>query len=700
MAGKTKRLALALLAGQLQIAAAETGTEAGIDKLLAMSLEDLMAVTVKISTSTAQTLAKAPSAVSVITADDIRATGATNLVDVLQGVPGIYIRHNYFGNRPLITFRGAAGTHALLMINGAPVKDLVWNSGIYWHGLPTSMIERVEIIRGPGSALYGSDASAGAINVITKTAGRIAQSEAGVRAGSFDTLSAWLQHGATWNGLDINFTADVSRTDSHRPLIERDNQTARDAGAGPGVSYAPGRAEFGWENQDLRFSAAHGHWRLHADLMRKSNVAVGLVGAGVLDPTTRGGDRRYNVDLFYDNPAYAKDWGLNAEVRYVDLYYTSGNGFQERPPGFACTGASTCGDAAVGTYANGWINQQRSAERRLNLELSGLYTGIRSHALRVGGGYMVQNLRLVEHYANYGKAADGSQIPLNSGLVDLSDSPYAFAPEKTRKVRYLFVQDVWNIAPAWELTAGARYDDYSDFGGTTNPRLALVWQTSDRLTTKLMYGQAFRAPSYLELYAGAGGVLPNSALKPERSKTWDLGFSWSAAKDLTLGLDFFRFEQTDLIGSVASKYQNVGTYTASGVEAEAQWQATKTLRLAGSLTRRAEEDTPYRSFNVPKQKTYLRADWAFMPRWNWNLQATRTGAHNLPAVATKPLAAYTLVDTTLRYSCCKDWEVAASVRNLFDTDAREYAGTNTSFWISEHLPLPRRNLYLEARYRF
>lgn len=684
MARMTKRLALGLLAGLLQASAADAAAEAGIDRLLSMSLEELMAVKVRISTNIEQTPAKAPSAVSVITADDIKATGSTNLVEILQSVPGIYIRYNIFGNRPLVTFRGASGTHALLMINGAPIKDLVWNSGIFWRGLPTSMIDRVEIIRGPGSALYGSDASAGAINIITKTAGKIRQTEAGARAGSFDTQSAWLAHGTEWNGFDINFTADVSRTDSHRPTIARDGQTTKDASSGTSVSYAPGRAEFGWENQDLRFSLAREHWRLNADFMRKSNVAVGIVGSGILDPVTRGGDTRYNLDLFYDNAEFAKDWGLNAELRYLNLDYTSGNGFQERPPGYE------------GTYPQGQINQQRAAERRLNFEASGLYRGFKAHALRVGGGFVSQNLYEVEHYVNYGTGPTGAALPAGGPLVSLTDTPYAFAPEKTRQIRYLFLQDVWTMAPDWELTAGARYDDYSDFGGTFNPRLALVWQSTERLTTKLMYGRAFRAPSYLELYAGAGGTLPNASLQPERSNTWDLAFSWSASKDLKLGVDFYRFVQSNLIGALAGRYANVGEYTARGVELEAQWQATEVLRLSGSLTRRAEDDSPYRSFNVPKQKTYARADWAFMPNWNWNLQATRIGRHILPSTATKPLGAYTLTDTTVRYAHGRHWEFAASVRNLFDVDAREYASSS----LPDFLPLPRRSLFAEATYKF
>ena len=660
-----------------------------MDQLLSLSLEELTRTKIKISTNTEQALAKAPSVVSVITAEDIRATGATNLTEILQTVPGIYIRANLFGFRPQVTLRGAAPTHTLLMVNGSPVKDLVWSSSIFWKGLTTTMIERVEIIRGPGSALFGSDASAGVINVITKTAGKITQSEAGVRAGSFDTRAGWVQHGGEWNGFDIGFTAEQSHTDGHNPYIAVDGQTARDNTFGTQISYAPGHARYGWDGTDIRFSMARGNWRLLADHLRHSNVEIGLTGASVLDPLTRGSDSRSSIALFYNNDEFAQDWSLNTELRYFHLDYTSGDGFQEYPPGYT---------DATGTYPDGFINQMRSAERGFVAEGSGLYTGLKTHAIRLGGGYNSENLYFVEQFINLGTGPDGNPLPAGGPLVNVSDSPYAFAPEKTRRIHYLFLQDIWTLAHDVELTAGARYDHYSDFGGSLNPRLALVWQSTDRLTTKLLYGEAFRAPSYLELFALTAASRPNPDLAPEKTQTWDLSFSYLASKDLKLGLGFYQFEQSDLITTDPSKqyqYQNMGSNTSRGVELEAMWQATKTLRVSGNLTSRNDSNSPFNT--VPKQTAYLRTDWAFMPHWNWNIQANWVGNRSLPAGDSRsPIDAYTLVDTTLRYSHHRDWEFAASMRNLFDVDAREY----TSRSLPNNLPLPGRSFHAEIRYRF
>ena len=394
----------------------------------------------------------------------------------------------------------------------SPCKDLVWSSGIYWKGLTTNMIERVEIIRGPGSALFGSDASAGVVNVITKTAGKIKQAEAGVRAGSFDTQAGWVQAGGDWNGFDIGFTAELSHTDGHNPFIAVDGQTASDLTYGTHVSTAPGNARYGWDSADLRFSMARGNWRLLADHLsprQRGNRADRRCRAGSANPWER---QPIQHPLFYSNNEFAQDWGLNAEARYFHLDYTSGDGFYERPPGYT---------DATGTYPDGFINRMRSAERGYVVEGSGLYTGLKQHAIRLGGGYSSENLYLAEQYINLGTGPDGNPLPAGGPLVDISDSPYAFAPERTRQIRYLFLQDIWTIAHDLELTAGARYDHYSDFGGSLNPRLALVWQSTDRLTTKLLYGEAFRAPSYLELYALTAASRPNPDLAPE--KTQNLG---------------------------------------------------------------------------------------------------------------------------------------------------------------------------------
>lgn len=640
--------------------------------LLDLSWEELTQVKVIIATGTEQTIDKAPAIVTVITSDDIKKTGATNLTEILESVPGVHINANSFGNRPLVHMRGTGSFQTLLMINGNDTRDLMWAFGIFWKGIPVSAIERIEVIRGPGSALYGADASAGVINVITKTAGKIKETEVGLRAGSFDTQTAFMQTGGEWNDLKLGLTAEFSTTDGHNPDIDADR------------SNTTGKANYGWDNQDIRFSIANEHWQLLANYIKHDDLETGMSGGGYFDPVTDADDERFDIDLNYNNQTFGNNWGLDAKLHYQDLEYSSNNGFQESP--------------ADMNYSDGTINHMSSSERQISFETSGLYSGFEQHSLRVGVGYDWQDLYRVEQEVNFGTGPDGNPITPGDPIVDISGTPYAFAPERTRRIEHLFVQDVWTFAEGWELTAGARYDHYSDFGDTINPRVALTWQSTEHLITKLMYGQGFRAPSFQELYADTSRSLHNSNLDPEESETVELAFSYAATKDLHLGMNLFNFEISDFISRDANmQYQNTGRHKIIGVEMEARWQASKYLSFSGNYTYRDPDDNDFRQVTEAEQEAYFRSDWQFQAGWNWNLQASWIADRNRSDGDPRSnLDDYIITDTTFRYTGLKQWEFAASVRNLFDENAREHTGRS----VPDDLPLPERNIYAEVRYKF
>jgi outer membrane receptor protein involved in Fe transport len=285
-----------------------------------------------------------------------------------------------------------------------------------------------------------------------------------------------------------------------------------------------------------------------------------------------------------------------------------------------------------------------------------------------------------------------------------SGASFTRIPVRGRDNSYFFVQDVWKFAEHWELTAGARYDHFFGASGALNPRAALVWETTERLTSKLIYGRAFRMPSFLELYVTTNATTPNSNLAPEKSRTWEMAFNYRLTHNLNLGANLFHYVQANPIADASGTFSNVDPHTIRGLELEALWQATQTLRIAGNVTlRKADQEQYVRlgvadHFSVPNHDAYLRADWAFLPKWNWNLQANYTGRRSHLVSDTRgPLHAQTVADTTIRYYHGSEWEFAASVRNLFNEDAREYSGLTT---IPNYLPMPKRNLYVEARYKF
>jgi iron complex outermembrane receptor protein len=152
-----------------------------------------------------------------------------------------------------------------------------------------------------------------------------------------------------------------------------------------------------------------------------------------------------------------------------------------------------------GAFVDGMIGNPYKWERHERLSATAAYTGFDAHRLRFGIGYVHQDLYRARETKNF----NPDFSPIGSGsradVTDVTDT-VPFARPHDRTALYGYAQDEWNFARDWTLTAGVRYDRYSDFGGTTNPRLAVVWEAAYNMTAKLLYGSAFRAPAFQELY--------------------------------------------------------------------------------------------------------------------------------------------------------------------------------------------------------
>ncbi len=284
-------------------------------------------------------------------------------------------------------------------------------------------------------------------------------------------------------------------------------------------------------------------------------------------------------------------------------------------------------------------------------------------------------------------------------------------PPELRKVDYLYAQDEWNIVRDWTLTAGVRHDNYSDFGGTTNPRLALVWDATQDLTAKLLYGAAFRAPSFNEQYGINPVANGNPNLKPETIKTLEEAFSWQARKNTQLNLNFFHWQAESLIQTVANPapapgatYQNSGKQYGGGVELEGVWDASSVVRLTGnySYQQAIDEATNQDSGYAPHNHIYLRGDWRVASGWLTSTQINRVSDRLRAAGDTRaPVPDYTTVDITARTTFDKI-ELAASVRNLFDAIVLEPTlpgSTPANVPIPNDLPMAPRSLWLQATYK-
>jgi iron complex outermembrane receptor protein len=671
--------------------ASDTSQPSRFDTLMAMNLEELIEVEVSVATGSNKPLKLAPAIASVITAEDIERMGATSLDEILETVPGVHVAPS--GNAwfsPIWSIRGihtSINPEVLLLINGVPLTSNYTGNRNFNFRMPVSMISRVEVIRGPGSALYGADAYSGVVNVITKSAGDIDGTEAGFRGGSFDTYDGWAQHGGNYGGWDLSLGLEWAGSDGDNGrIVERDYLHAIGAAA---LSNAPGPVDTHYETLDGTLQINKGGWDFHL----YGQLAESAVGPGGAQAITYGNDfdsQTLLTDLTYHNNHLLDDWDLSCRLYYSFIYYDAF--VQYFPTAFL----NMLGNP-IGTSEDGGI------------EVAGLYDGFDSHKLRLGAGWKNYEFE-PNQYKNFGPPAGANQF---GPLVHVTDPNQIYISDANRQLFYGLIQDEWTLAEKWELTAGVRYDDYSDFGSTINPRVALVWQTTDMIVSKLLYGHAYRAPTFSEQYLKNNPVgVGNENLDPDSVRTYELAFEYQPRKTLQVKLNLFHYEADDLIAltgnTMPQMYTNIDEQEGNGFEIELDWQPYKQLILRSNFAyQRSENKTlDHVVHDAPQMQFYLNPHWDFLPDWSLDCQyfwvADRPRALGDPR---EKIDDYQLVNLTLRRtSIAEHWDSAAAVRNLFDEDAREPSPFDATAplgaFIPDDYPLEGRSFWIEVRYHF
>lgn len=631
----------------------------------------------------------APSVATVITAAQIEKMGATTLDEILETVPGLHVAPsglNAFSS--IWSIRGVRtniNPQVLLLLNGVGINSATNGGRVHRYNMPVSMISRVEVIRGPGSAIYGADAFAGTINVITKDGHEVDGTQTGIRYGSFETIDGWLQHGASYGSWNVVAGIEVRKTDGD------DNRVISQDGLGSAPpSLAPGPLDTRREHVDLNLAVnKDDRWigRFYGSWVNDTGM-----GPGAIQVLNNNGstikNNQYLLDLIYNNSDIIAD--LDLSLKGSHLYQKGDNYFQFYPSGM------------MNMLGNPIATMQTTG-----LELVGKYNSFTSHVLRSSLGVKYYKIE-TDQYKNFGPGVSDQF----GALVSVKGTPYIFMENQDRTLWYLSLQDEWSLARGWALTAGVRYDDYNDIGSTTNPRLALVWETMPELTSKLMYGRAFRAPSFQEQHFQANPVITgNSNLAPETIDTYELAFDWQPTNNLRIVPSFFYYEIEGLIefvGPLPSQAQNNGARKGQGLELEADWQVIDNLQLKANFSyqRSKNKETDELIADTPEVQFYTEANWAFLPEWNLNGQYIWIGdRHRASNDPRSDIDDYGLVNVTLRRkNIAKHWDVAMSVRNLFDEDAREPSPYDPAAplgaQIPDDYPMEGRAFWAELRFHF
>jgi len=667
---------------------------------------------ISIATGSLQPISKAPAVASVITAKEIKASGATTIQEVLELIPGLHIGVSSMNRmRPVFSLRGnhtANSAQVLILMNGIAILDLFNGNILPNIHLPVTNIARIEVIRGPGSAIYGADAFAGVINIITKISEDINGIEVGVRVGSFNTKNVWALYGGQLTQWNVALSSEYSKSDGDQGrIIDSDLQTILDNKYDTTASLSPGPLDTRYESIVNNLHIANDRWAFNVQSWHQYDTGVGAGSAQALDHQGKGDIEQYL--LVFDHQSLSSSAGWKFNSRFSFFYNDFNAKFYAFPPGarlpIGNDGNVDFMSQRIVDFPDGFIGNPSSIKKVTSLELISYYSGWKNHHWRVGIGSKWQALNSKET-KNFGPGViTPNQSVVSGDLSDVTGTDFIYIKDTRRRNQFVSVQDEWHMVRDWLLTAGVRYDNYSDFGSTINPRLSLVWETWHDLTSKLLYGHGFRAPAFAELRAINNPILlGNPDLKPETIRTLELVFDYRPISNFKFIFNLFRYEIKDLIEYVdddgepggSSTAQNNKNQQALGVEFEADWQLTRQFRLTGnfSLQNAKDSDSNESVPDAPNKQLYIAANWQLANKWFVRLDGFRVmDRKRLAGDRRDAVKDYNWINLTVRAEQIFEYgSLTLGVRNLMDSEAHEPAGRS----IPNDYPLPSRSIYLAA----
>ena len=629
-----------------------------------------------------QTVSRSPAIMSVITARQIRQMGARTLSDILEMVPGFDITMNKNGTREI-------GVRGVLLTDSSKVKILIdghsinepATGGATWifDSLVVDNAKRIEIIRGPGSALYGQNAFLAVINVITKDTDDIDGFQLTTGGGSFDTQNHNILFGKEYKDLKVSGFLDYFDTEGFSKKIEEDIISTDP------TSLAPGRSQNEKERTDLNLKLSYKNLEINSKYMNREKEGYLGFDLALSDDTTWY-DTYAFIELNY-NLKLSEKFNITPKAYYD--YYNSDSWVESRPDGFSS-----------GTYPDGIKAVTRYKEQTLGFETQFNYNLFEGNELTFGLQYEWIHQGDIHYGTNIHPITNA---PLSSFTDFTHDLP--FTRKVTRHIYAFYLQDEWSITEDIDFTAGVRHDRFTRFEGTTNPRFGMIWRFIEDAHLKLLFATAFRAPNFNEMFFVNNPVeIGNPNLDPEKINTFEAGLDYNFTDHIRGNLNYFYNRIRDRIqkdSQTPSQDQNQGGARIKGVEAElkAEWQNNN--YAYANYTFQDAEDTRMRNrlAFVPVHKANFGINVGFWKYANANLNTFVSGPRPREDGDTRrDLPSYTLSNFTLiGKSFIDNFEIRGSVFNLFD---KSYDDPSPMDTVPTDYPQQGRSLRIEFRFSF
>lgn len=590
-----------------------------------------------------QKASEAPASVSVVTGEEIRRFGLRTLADVVRRARGFYAtndrNYTYLGVRG-INCPGDYNTRVLALVDGFRVNDPVYGQATMGREFPVdvALIDRVEIIRGPSSSIYGTNAFFAVVNVITKRGRDVAGVELSSEAGSFESFGGRAVHGfktkSGWEGLVSASVFDSAGQSLFFPEFADVN-----GGVSRGADFERTRRFFGSLSYgDFQFEARHAS--------RRKGVPTASYGTVFGDPGTSTVDESTHFGVQYRRrTGGGSDWTGRVYIDHSD--YRGDYVYDHAEEGEPVLG----------------VNRDRGRGARWGGELTWTRQLARRHLFTLGTEFR-NNFRLRQENFN-------SPNPPSEQSVSLSE-------ERSSMMWGFYAQDEFRLSESVLLNVGLRadYDGFVQDYWNASPRLGLIYAPSPKTNLKLLYGEAFRAPNAFELYYDDNGQSQKAALnlKPEKIRTGELSLDRYVGNHLLVSGSVYHFRVRQMISLCTDKedqllvFANQDALRGWGVEAGLEAKASSGLeaRVSASVQKAEAVGADGDLVNSPRlmskmslavplfdQRLFAALDALYLSGRN-TLGGGRADSHFL------------LHATVFAARLASDWELSASVYNLFD----------------------------------
>ena len=593
----------------------------------------------------------APGSVTVINRKQIEQKGGESIVDLIRGTAGINLRGIGTGGRKSISLRGMEGRHTLVLVDGKRIPStndsFGPNTDYQYDWVSPENVERVEVVRGPMSVLYGADALGGVVNIITRKPSK--KMQASVKAKGLFSKGDKEGNG---HALELNLSGSVNDELQFSVSAQESRRASLESQLRVGQSSIEGRKKqqltlgFNWQpakNHNIKLDisdAQEDRWYDTVKVNRRSKTKTLYQSQYNID--------REQVSLGWKGSYGDKSASLRAYQTSIDVSNKATNGVRGTAP-------------------------QKLKDTTLEGSLT--FPLGQKHFMTTGFEYRTEKLK------NSRLKGGEDEVTLNS----------------------LYLQDEMDLTDKLVFTLGARLDDHEVFGNETSPRASLVWNATDKLTLKGSYGHGFRAPNIKQASAdylfalGIVKITGNPDLKPETNNAFELGVNYSADN---YSVDAAIFDNkvknlVELTGPITNRtYKNVAEARLKGIELSSNVNIREGLNLKNSYQYLdAKDGDGNRLKHRPRHALSSNVTWK-KNTWKMNLGAEYISGqiveHN--NVSTD-VPGYVMWNTGVQKAVRKNLDLALRIDNLTDVRLED----KSSAFLHEEYP---RTISLELRGRF